>query len=124
LSRCAADLPEVAAVIAAVRHGHAMLPAHGPIDSLAAAHQKIRAETFTGYGAQRGVLRKMEGTAQGLPGSCGLNKISREEHMLRIVAVIGALAVGGTAVWAQNAAGIAARKETMKAFGVRPRRRA
>jgi cytochrome c556 len=37
--------------------------------------------------------------------------------MLRIIAVISALAVGGTVVWAQNAAGIAARKETMKAFG-------
>jgi cytochrome c556 len=37
--------------------------------------------------------------------------------MLRIVAVTAALAVGATAVWAQNAAGIAARKDAMKAFG-------
>ena len=37
--------------------------------------------------------------------------------MLRVVAVVAALAVGATAVWAQNAAGIAARKEAMKAFG-------
>jgi cytochrome c556 len=37
--------------------------------------------------------------------------------MLRIVAVVAALAVGATAVWAQNAAGIAARKEAMKAYG-------
>jgi cytochrome c556 len=37
--------------------------------------------------------------------------------MLRVVAVLAALAVGATAVWAQNAAGIAARKEAMKAFG-------
>jgi cytochrome c556 len=37
--------------------------------------------------------------------------------MLRIVAVLAALAVGATAVWAQNAAGIAARKDAMKAFG-------
>ncbi len=37
--------------------------------------------------------------------------------MLRVVAVVAALAVGATAVWAQNAAGIAARKEAMKTFG-------
>ena len=37
--------------------------------------------------------------------------------MLRVVAVLAALAVGATAVWAQNAAGIAARKDAMKAFG-------
>ena len=37
--------------------------------------------------------------------------------MLRVVAVVAALAIGATAVWAQNAAGIAARKEAMKAFG-------
>ena len=37
--------------------------------------------------------------------------------MLRVVAVVAALAVGATAVWAQNAAGIAARKEAMKALG-------
>jgi cytochrome c556 len=37
--------------------------------------------------------------------------------MLRVMAVVAALAVGATAVWAQNAAGIAARKETMKGFG-------
>jgi cytochrome c556 len=37
--------------------------------------------------------------------------------MLRVVAVLAAVAVGATAVWAQNAAGIAARKETMKGFG-------
>ena len=37
--------------------------------------------------------------------------------MLRVVAVLAALALGATAVWAQNAAGIAARKEAMKAFG-------
>jgi len=37
--------------------------------------------------------------------------------MLRVVAVVAALAVGATAVWAQNAAGIAARKEAMKGLG-------
>ena len=37
--------------------------------------------------------------------------------MLRVVAVVAALAFGATAVRAQNAAGIAARKEAMKAFG-------
>jgi cytochrome c556 len=37
--------------------------------------------------------------------------------MLRVVAVLAALAIGATAVWAQNAAGIAARKEAMKALG-------
>jgi cytochrome c556 len=37
--------------------------------------------------------------------------------MLRIMAVAAALAVGATAVLAQNAAGIAARKDAMKAFG-------
>jgi cytochrome c556 len=37
--------------------------------------------------------------------------------MLRVMAVVVALAVGATAVWAQNAAGIAARKDAMKAFG-------
>jgi cytochrome c556 len=37
--------------------------------------------------------------------------------MLRVVAVLAAVAVGATAVWAQNAAGIAARKEAMKAMG-------
>ena len=36
--------------------------------------------------------------------------------MLRVMAVVAALAVGATAVWAQNAAGIAARKDAMKAF--------
>src|SRR5262249_41948900 len=39
------------------------------------------------------------------------------KYMLRVMAVVAALAVGATAVWAQNAAGIAARKEAMKAFG-------
>jgi cytochrome c556 len=37
--------------------------------------------------------------------------------MLRVMAVLAALAIGATAVWAQNAAGIAARKEAMKALG-------
>ena len=37
--------------------------------------------------------------------------------MLRVMAVVAALAVGATAVWAQNAAGIAARKDAMKALG-------
>jgi cytochrome c556 len=37
--------------------------------------------------------------------------------MLRVMAIVAALAVSATAVWAQNAAGIAARKEAMKAFG-------
>jgi cytochrome c556 len=37
--------------------------------------------------------------------------------MLRVMAVLTAVAIGATAVWAQNAAGIAARKEAMKAFG-------
>jgi cytochrome c556 len=37
--------------------------------------------------------------------------------MLRIVAVVAALAIGATAVWAQNAAGIAARKDAMKGLG-------
>jgi cytochrome c556 len=37
--------------------------------------------------------------------------------MLRVMAVLTAIAVGATAVWAQNAAGIAARKEAMKALG-------
>lgn len=37
--------------------------------------------------------------------------------MLRVMAVVAALAVGATAVWAQNAAGITARKEAMKAMG-------
>lgn len=37
--------------------------------------------------------------------------------MLRFVAVAAALAIGATAVMAQNAAGIAARKETFKAMG-------
>ena len=37
--------------------------------------------------------------------------------MLRVMAVVAALAVGATAVWAQNAAGIAARKDTMKSMG-------
>jgi len=37
--------------------------------------------------------------------------------MFRVMAVVAALAVGATAVWAQNAAGIAARKDAMKAFG-------
>jgi len=37
--------------------------------------------------------------------------------MLRVVAVLAALAIGATAVWAQNAAGITARKDAMKAFG-------
>jgi cytochrome c556 len=33
------------------------------------------------------------------------------------MAVVAALAVGATAVWAQNAAGVAARREAMKNFG-------
>lgn len=37
--------------------------------------------------------------------------------MLRILAVASVLALGATAVLAQNAAGIAARKDAMKAFG-------
>jgi cytochrome c556 len=37
--------------------------------------------------------------------------------MLRVMAIVAALAVSATVVWAQNAAGIAARKEAMKAFG-------
>src|SRR5262245_2207115 len=37
--------------------------------------------------------------------------------MLRVVAVLAAVAIGATAVLAQNAAGIAARKEAMKALG-------
>jgi cytochrome c556 len=37
--------------------------------------------------------------------------------MLRVMAVVAALAVGATAVWAQNAAGIAARKDAMKSIG-------
>lgn len=37
--------------------------------------------------------------------------------MLRILAVVSVLALGATAVWAQNAAGITARKEAMKAYG-------
>ena len=37
--------------------------------------------------------------------------------MFRVMAVVAALAVGATAVWAQNAAGIAARKDAMKTFG-------
>ena len=37
--------------------------------------------------------------------------------MLRVVAVLAALAIGATAVLAQNAAGITARKDAMKAFG-------
>jgi cytochrome c556 len=37
--------------------------------------------------------------------------------MLRVMAVLAALAVGATAIWAQSAAGIAARKEVMKGFG-------
>ena len=37
--------------------------------------------------------------------------------MLRVMAVLAALALGATAVWAQNAAGIAARKEAMKGLG-------
>jgi cytochrome c556 len=37
--------------------------------------------------------------------------------MLRIVAVVAALAIGATAVLAQNAAGIAARKDAMKGLG-------
>ena len=37
--------------------------------------------------------------------------------MLRVMAVLAALAIGATAVWAQNAAGIAARRDAMKAFG-------
>jgi cytochrome c556 len=37
--------------------------------------------------------------------------------MLRVMAVVAAVAIGATAVWAQNAAGIAARKDAMKAFG-------
>lgn len=37
--------------------------------------------------------------------------------MLRILAVAGLLALGATAVLAQNAAGISARKDAMKAYG-------
>lgn len=37
--------------------------------------------------------------------------------MLRVVAVLAAVAISATAVLAQNAAGITARKEAMKAFG-------
>jgi cytochrome c556 len=40
-----------------------------------------------------------------------------ENFMLRIFAVAAALAVGATAVVAQNAAGITARKESFKAMG-------
>ena len=47
----------------------------------------------------------------------GCHVLEEENHMLRVMAVLAALAVGATAVWAQNAAGIAARKEAMKAFG-------
>jgi cytochrome c556 len=37
--------------------------------------------------------------------------------MLRVLAAVTALAIGATVVLAQNAAGIAARKDAMKAFG-------
>ncbi len=37
--------------------------------------------------------------------------------LLRVVAVVSVVALGATAVWAQNAAGVAARKDAMKAFG-------
>jgi len=37
--------------------------------------------------------------------------------MLRVVAVVAVLIVGVTAVWAQNAEGIAARRDAMKALG-------
>ncbi len=37
--------------------------------------------------------------------------------MLRLVAAVAAIAVGATAVYAQNAAGIAARKDAFKAMG-------
>ena len=37
--------------------------------------------------------------------------------MLRVVATVAALAVGATLAYAQNAAGIAARKDAMKAIG-------
>ncbi len=37
--------------------------------------------------------------------------------MLRVLAAVAALAIGATAVLAQNAAGIAARKDAMKAMG-------
>ena len=37
--------------------------------------------------------------------------------MLRVVAVVAVLTVGVTAVWAQNAEGIAARRDAMKALG-------
>jgi len=37
--------------------------------------------------------------------------------MLRVVAVVAVLAVGLTAVWAQSAEGIAARRDAMKALG-------
>jgi cytochrome c556 len=37
--------------------------------------------------------------------------------MFRIMAVAAALAVGATAVWAQNAAGISARRDAMKGYG-------
>jgi cytochrome c556 len=37
--------------------------------------------------------------------------------MLRVMAVVAAFAIGATAVWAQNAAGITVRKDTMKSLG-------
>src|SRR5260370_40333017 len=37
--------------------------------------------------------------------------------MFRVLAAVAAFAVGATAVWAQNAAGVAVRKETMKTLG-------
>jgi cytochrome c556 len=37
--------------------------------------------------------------------------------MLRVLAALAAIMVGVTAVWAQNAAGITARRDAMKAFG-------
>ena len=37
--------------------------------------------------------------------------------LLRVVAVVSVVALGATAVWAQNAAGITARKDAMKAYG-------
>ena len=41
----------------------------------------------------------------------------RGDAMFRVLAAVAAFAVGATAVWAQNAAGVAVRKETMKTLG-------
>ena len=37
--------------------------------------------------------------------------------MFRVLAAVAAFAVGATAVWAQNVAGVTVRKETMKTLG-------